>query len=458
MVLNESFSSERLPPSPADDGRSSSKPEDGYDVKPPTIVDTIRSSSPGIDQPAVVSPHRKQNNNTVKPTTRSPHQKQQPHKKRPAANGTKNGRIKTAATATNFKNGGRANRPLQHQQSIRPPAPNPEVRRTKKTNNPPQMKNSNKPGSNIPEESVQKKHLSPSEKQAVIRKAERYLRANIKLISACQDEQITMDCSNVSVRFGLRQSKRASVVVSKDGGACTTVLLKILYKYHAMRKDGTLSEDPSYMRLLGDMRDMLKLKGYQQVPAVTSSRFLTLKDKFRVIPPNFGGNRKALIIGINYTGKAFELPGCHNDCYNLIKFLKDVHGFVDEDFTILMDDDGKHAEPTRENILKALHRFAFSVNPGDAVFFHYAGHGSTQPDDNGDEESGMDSTMLPVDYQMQGVIVDDEIFRLLLVPMPSGVEMTAVMDCCHSGSIFDLPFEYIISQSGKQERQTEEEA
>jgi hypothetical protein len=33
-------------------------------------------------------------------------------------------------------------------------------------------------------------------------------------------------------------------------------------------------------------------------------------------------------------------------------FIQDVHGFKDENITILMDD-GVHTEPTRENILNA---------------------------------------------------------------------------------------------------------
>jgi hypothetical protein len=285
-----------------------------------------------------------------------------------------------------------------------------------------------------------------------LQQAEQYIRAKVTLIAACQDEEITIDCSNVLVRFGLRQSKMAVMAVGNDGGACTSVLLKILYKYASNPEENGV---PSYHKLLKQMRRMLKKKGYPQVPALTSSRHLTLQDEFRVIPENFSGTRRALIIGINYTGEDFEIPGCQNDCWNMVKFLKDVHGFIDEDFTIMMDD-GVRINPTRENITKTLHRFAWSVRPGDAVFFHYAGHGSTQADLNGDEESGRDSTMLPVDYKTKGVIVDDEIFRMLLVPLPKGAELTAIMDCCHSGTIFDLPFEYI--GDSKTEGQTEEEA
>lgn len=38
------------------------------------------------------------------------------------------------------------------------------------------------------------------------------------------------------------------------------------------------------------------------------------------------------------------------------------------------------------------------------------------------------------------MIVDDEIVDHAVMPLPSGVKLTAVMDCCHSGTGLDLPF------------------
>ena len=43
--------------------------------------------------------------------------------------------------------------------------------------------------------------------------------------------------------------------------------------------------------------------------------------------------------------------------------------------------------------------------------------------------------------------MDDEIHEILVAPLPRGVRITAVMDCCHSGSIFDLPFSYRVDGS-----------
>lgn len=56
---------------------------------------------------------------------------------------------------------------------------------------------------------------------------------------------------------------------------------------------------------------------------------------------------------------------------------------------------------------------------------------------------GYDETLIPVDYQRSGQIRDDDIFATLVGPMKEGVVMTCIMDCCHSGSVLDLPFVFI---------------
>lgn len=56
----------------------------------------------------------------------------------------------------------------------------------------------------------------------------------------------------------------------------------------------------------------------------------------------------------------------------MIEYIKDVHGFEDEDITVLMDD-GEHTEPTRENILAAYDKLVQETKEGDVVFCHYSG-------------------------------------------------------------------------------------
>jgi hypothetical protein len=308
------------------------------------------------------------------------------------------------------------------------------------------------------------KPVSEEEKEQIIQKAQEYLSADIRLFSSCQDDQQANDNSNVHKKIGLRMSKRSSKVTGYDGGVFTSVLLKILYgdddtqctgdQETSDDADGGGGDDAdedlmTYADLLFNMKKELKGHGYQQVPVFTTSRPMSMKDGFDVIPKDFSGQRRALIIGINYSEETpFYIPGCQNDAWNMIRYLKACHGFQDDDIAILMDN-GESKEPTRQNILKAFHRFAFSVKPGDAAFFYYAGHGKSSVNEGLDDESAeFDQVMLPMDFVETGGIVDDEIFRVLLIPLQSGVQVTAVVDCCHSGSIFDLPFEFVSSSGG----------
>lgn len=44
-----------------------------------------------------------------------------------------------------------------------------------------------------------------------------------------------------------------------------------------------------------------------------------------------------------------------------------------------------------------------------------------------------------------GEIVDDDLNRVLINPLPQGVKFHAIIDACHSGSVMDLPFRATVS-------------
>jgi len=56
------------------------------------------------------------------------------------------------------------------------------------------------------------------------------------------------------------------------------------------------------------------------------------------------------------------------------------------------------------------------------------------------EADGKDEALCPSDYQESGLLIDDEIFDRVVLPLASGVKLTIILDCCHSGTAVDLPF------------------
>jgi len=95
---------------------------------------------------------------------------------------------------------------------------------------------------------------------------------------------------------------------------------------------------------------------------------------------------------------------------------------------------------TRANMLNGIRWLVDGAEPGDVLFFQFSGHGGQRECTDGSEADGMDEVLIPSDYQEAGVIVDHELFDLMVVPLPSGCKLTVVLDCCHSGSALDLPF------------------
>ena len=56
-------------------------------------------------------------------------------------------------------------------------------------------------------------------------------------------------------------------------------------------------------------------------------------------------------------------------------------------------------------------------------------------------------TLIPVDFKRAGQIIDDDLYKHLVKRMPADVNVTVLMDCCHSGTALDLPYEINATQS-----------
>ena len=262
------------------------------------------------------------------------------------------------------------------------------------------------------------------------------LKGKVIMISGCMDDQTSADVNNTA-SFGIPSNAGPGGA----GGACTNSLLKVVHQtgVKTVQQSGL-----SYGTLLVKMKDVLKQGRYTQIPQLSSGKPMKTNEPFLLKSPN-SRRTKALFIGINYPGSKFALSGCINDAIAMKKHVTDVWGFDPNNMKFLADD-GKSTKPTRANIIAAMRWLVDGVRPGDSLFLHYSGHGSRTEDLNGDEESGYDSTMCPCDYDTAGMIIDDDLFALLAVPIPAGAELFALMDCCHSGTILDLPYDIVADQ------------
>jgi len=146
--------------------------------------------------------------------------------------------------------------------------------------------------------------------------------------------------------------------------------------------------------------------------------------------------RRALIVSINkYHHPQWKLNGAVNDGRNIERLLKTDLGYKPDQIKELFD-----GAATRDGILAAFREWLIKgTKSGDEAFFYFSGHGYQQPDGNGDEEDGLDETMVPVDADEDGrggvknMIIDDEMDALLNEMRDRKV--TLVVDSCHSGTV-----------------------
>lgn len=148
--------------------------------------------------------------------------------------------------------------------------------------------------------------------------------------------------------------------------------------------------------------------------------------------------KRALLIGINYYGSTCQLSGCINDVTNMRVALERASY---TEFRVLTDAPGGDAatQPTKANILAGLQWLVAGATAGDQLFVHYSGHGTHTYDWGGDEEDRQDEAWCPVDMHAAGLILDDEL-RAVFGACPARAYV--VSDCCHSGTILDLRFNY----------------
>lgn len=152
----------------------------------------------------------------------------------------------------------------------------------------------------------------------------------------------------------------------------------------------------------------------------------------------------ALLYGLNYAAEPrMRLNGCWNDAIGMSSLLTaSPYDFDPDTVETIMDTntDGR-TRCGRSEMLSALARLSRQSREGaglDVAVVTYSGHGSHQRDLNGDEADGEDEGICPVDCMQKGMIIDDDLLKLLLSFNPR-TRLYLVFDCCHSGSMLDLP-------------------
>lgn len=148
--------------------------------------------------------------------------------------------------------------------------------------------------------------------------------------------------------------------------------------------------------------------------------------------------RKALIIGINYEGTGFDLQGCINDAYTVQDFVSRVKKF--DEVKLLLE-----KEATTSAILEAMKWLVNGAKPGDVLLMHYSGHGSQARSTL--EPDGLDEIICPIDIDWRQKVIRDDQMKAILGTVPNGVNLTVVLDCCHSGDGLDLGNSMLLDQT-----------
>lgn len=151
------------------------------------------------------------------------------------------------------------------------------------------------------------------------------------------------------------------------------------------------------------------------------------------------GKRGALLVGCNYTGTALQLSGCVNDANMTKDILVSRFGWKDSETEVLTD-----AGATRDVILNKLRDLVARAKSGEIneIWFTYSGHGTQVRDVSGDEADGYDEAIVPSDHATAGFILDDEFYEVFTSQIPKGCNAICIFDCCHSGTMLDLTYEY----------------
>lgn len=162
--------------------------------------------------------------------------------------------------------------------------------------------------------------------------------------------------------------------------------------------------------------------------------FLGLLGSFLISNLAFAEDR-ALIMGLNiYKNPKYNLPGVDMD----VKVMENTAHLMGFNAIKVLQNE----QITKDNLEATVQSWLVNgVSSQDRVLIYFSGHGSTVPDENGDETDGQDEVLTThlTDVvkkrngtTLEGVVTDDD-FGLLLSKIPSN-NILVMLDSCHSGT------------------------
>jgi len=160
---------------------------------------------------------------------------------------------------------------------------------------------------------------------------------------------------------------------------------------------------------------------------------------------------RALVVGVSgypALAESIRLTGPKNDSREFANMIVRL-GVPANNVTVLADGvsglaDGIAAPAvgTKAAIIAGLDRLASTSKAGDLVVFYFSGHGTQQPDLDGDEQGGADEVFLPYDVGKWGkdgienALRDDELRERVDKILATGADFFGVIDACHSATGF----------------------
>jgi metacaspase-1 len=140
---------------------------------------------------------------------------------------------------------------------------------------------------------------------------------------------------------------------------------------------------------------------------------------------------KALLCGINDYQSQTDLRGCINDIEEMNRLLLDKFDFAASNIHKL-----KNEEVTKSKIQNEWQWLLEDAESGDRLVFHFSGHGSYVPDDDGEESDGYDeiTCLYDMDFYDSATFFRDDEWNQAIEQVPSGVQLIMIFDTCHSGT------------------------